>query len=85
MTILLELDPETEARLKAQAERRGMAPEQYAGEFLRENLPSRATEKGKLTREGLHAMLREVGEGSENLPKLPTSAFTRESFYEDRT
>lgn len=85
MTILLELDPETEARLKAQAERLGMAPEQYAGEFLRENLPSRVTEKGRLTREGLHAMLKEVGEGAENLPKLPTSAFTRESFYEDRT
>ena len=85
MTIQLELDPETEARLKANAVRRGVAPEQYAGEFLRENLPFHVPEKGKLTREGLRAMLKEVGEGSENLPKLPTSAFTRESFYEDRT
>ena len=85
MTILLDLDPETEARLTAQAVQRGMAPEQYAGELVRENLPSHDTEKGELTREGLHAMLKEVGEGWENRPKLPTSAFTRESFYEDRT
>jgi len=85
MTIQLELDPETAARLKAQAERRGIAPEQYAGEFLRENLPPEPTGSGTLTREGLRAMLSEIGEGSENLPKLPTSSFTRESFYEDRT
>ena len=55
MTMLVELDPETEARLKAQAMRHGVAPEQYAGNFLRENLPT-----------------------------LPTSAFSRESFYEGR-
>lgn len=85
MTIQVELDQETESRLKAQAERRGMAPEQFAGEFLRENLPPQLTGTGKLTHEELQAMLKEVGEGSENLPKLPTSAFTRESFYEDRT
>jgi len=46
MTILLELDPETEARLRAQADRRGIAPEQYAGEFLRDNLPLYATGTG---------------------------------------
>ena len=57
MTILLDLDPETEARLTAQAVQRGMAPEQYAGELVRENLPSHDTEKGELTREGLHASL----------------------------
>ena len=32
----------------------------------------------------LHAMLDAIAEGSEKLPKVPTSAFTRESFYEDR-
>jgi hypothetical protein len=85
MTMLVELDPDTEARLKAQAIRRGVAPEQYVGEFLRENLPTYATGTGRLTREGLRAMLKRIGEGSENRPKLPTSAFSRESFYEDRT
>jgi len=84
MTILLELDPETEARLKAQAVRRGMAPEQYAGEFLRENLPSNSTGIGKLTREGLRSMTKRLQLGSEKRPVLPPEATERASFYEDR-
>ena len=46
MTMLVELDPETEARVAAQAGRRGMAPERYVGEFLRENVPNYATGTG---------------------------------------
>jgi hypothetical protein len=84
MTLLLELDPETEARLKAQAERRGIAPEQFAGEFLRDNLPSYATGTGRLTKEGLRAMRVELTRNSENLPILPPEATERASFYEDR-
>jgi plasmid stability protein len=84
MTIQLELDSETEARLKAQAIRHGVAPEQYAGEFLRENLPTYATGTGRLTREDLLAMTRELQEGSENRPILPPEATERASFYEDR-
>jgi phage tail tape-measure protein len=85
MTILVEVSPEAEASLKAEAALRGMDLQKYADRLLEEAAIPRMAEKGKLTREGLHAMLKEVGEGSENLPKLPTSAFTRESFYEDRT
>jgi hypothetical protein len=85
MTILVELDPETEARLKAQAVRRGIALEQHASRLLEEAATPRPTGTGKLTREGLRAMLKRIGEGAENRPKLPTSAFSRESFYEDRT
>jgi hypothetical protein len=84
MTIQVELDPETEARLKAQAVRCGVAPEQYAGEFLRDNLPTYATGTGRLTREDLRAMTRELQEGSENRPILPPEATERASFYEDR-
>jgi hypothetical protein len=83
MTMLLELDPETEDRLKTQAMRRGVAPEQYAGEFLRDNLPNYATGTGKLTQEDFRSMMKELQEGSENLPSLPTSAFSRESIYQD--
>jgi hypothetical protein len=84
MTMLVELDPETEARVAAQAGKRGIAPERYVGDFLRENVPNYATGTGRLTREDLRAMTRELQEGSENLPTLPTSAFSRESFYEGR-
>lgn len=84
MTIHVELSPEIEARLTAEAAARGVALEQYAEVILREALATHFGVQGKLSVDELHAMLREIAEGSETLPKLPTSAFTRESFYEDR-
>jgi len=84
MTIQLELDPETEARLKAQAVRHGIPPERFAGEFLRDNLPHYATGKGSLTREGLRAMTKRFQEGSEKLPILTPEANERASYYEER-
>jgi len=84
MTIQVELSPETEARLSAGAQARGVALEQYAGTLLHDALASSATGSGKLTVEEFHKMLREIAEGSEKLPQLPTSAFSRESFYEGR-
>ena len=84
MAIQVELSPETEARLAAAAQARGVAPEKYAGALLHEALASPDSGSGKLTLEELHTMLKEIAEGSENLPHLPTSAFTRESFYEGR-
>lgn len=84
MTIQLELDPDTEARLKAQAIRHSVAPEQYAVEFLRDNLPNYATGTGRMTREDLQAMTKELQEGFENRPILPPEATERASFYEDR-
>jgi hypothetical protein len=83
MTIVIELDPATEARLTAEAELRGVPVKEYAGTLLRESVSAYATGKGKLTLESFHKMLHEMAEGSENLPKLPTSAFDRESIYED--
>jgi hypothetical protein len=85
MTIQIELSPEKEFLLAEEAVLRGIAPEQYARKLLDEAISSRPAGRGKLTREGLHAMLKRIGEGAENRPKLPTSAFSRESFYEDRT
>jgi hypothetical protein len=84
MTIQVELNPEVEARLLAGAKERGISVEKYAETLLRDAvaLPSQPT--GKLSVEELHAMLDAIAEGSEKLPNLPTSAFTRESFYEDR-
>lgn len=84
MTIQVELNPETQARLAAAAQARGVALEKYAGTLLQEVLAPSATGSGKLTVEEFHAMLRELAEGSERLPNIPTEAFTRESFYEDR-
>jgi hypothetical protein len=84
MTIQIEISPEVEARLTAEAQAHGVPPEKYAGSLLQEALASPARGTGKLTVEEFHAMLAALAEGSEKLPNLPAETFTRESFYEDR-
>jgi hypothetical protein len=84
MTIQIELNPEIMERLAAEAEAQGIALEEYAERLLREAIATRAEPQGQLSVEELHAMLNAIAEGSEKLPKVPTSAFTRESFYQDR-
>ena len=84
MTIQVELTPETEARLTAAAQARGVALEQYAGTLLHEVLAAPPAGSGKLSADELNTMLSEIAEGSDRLPLVPTSAFTRESFYEGR-
>jgi hypothetical protein len=83
MTILIELDAETEGRLRALANREDISPEQYASEFLRDVLPFYASGSGKLTRTGLRRLSERMTAGSEHLPILPPEATERESFYED--
>jgi len=87
MTIQVELSAETEARLAAEAKAHGLPTEEYAGRLLQSRLarPPAPNPSGELTVEEVRIMLAELAEGSENLPELPTSSFTRESFYEDRT
>jgi hypothetical protein len=84
MTIQVELDPETEARLTAQAVRRGIAPEQYAGEFLRDNLPFYGAGTGRLRPGDADTMTKTMTAGSKDLPILPPEVDNRESYYEDR-
>jgi hypothetical protein len=83
MDIQVELDAETEDRLRALADREGISPEQYASEFLRDVLPIYAPGSGRLTRSDLERFTVKFSAGSENLPILPPEAFERESFYED--
>jgi hypothetical protein len=84
MTIQIELNPETEARLASEAQRLGVAPEAYAGALLQDALSPPSQESGRLTVQEVQAMLDGIAEGSEQLPKVATSSFSRESFYEDR-
>jgi hypothetical protein len=84
MTIQVELNPESVARLTADAQARGVALETYASDLLQEVLSS-GSRNARLTKERFHAMLRALAAGSDQLPDLPTESFTRESYYEDRT
>jgi superfamily I DNA/RNA helicase len=84
VTIRVELNPETEARLKAEARAKGLPLEEAAEQLLREALRERPLSRGQLSVEEFHRMLDAMAEGSEKLPDLPIEAFSRESFYEDR-
>lgn len=84
MTIRVDLKPETEARLVAEARAQGLPLEELAERLLKEALTSRSLSHGQLSVEEFHRMLEAMARGSENLPDVPTESFSRESFYEDR-
>jgi hypothetical protein len=83
MTFLLELDPETEALYAAEAARRGVDPAAVIREVVRRHRPEAPVGSNPMTVEEFHKMLDELAAGAEKLPSLPTSAFSRESIYED--
>jgi hypothetical protein len=84
MAIQIELNPDIEARLLAQARAQGVSPEKAAERLLEEAVASRDLPQGPLTLEEFHRMLDALAEDSEKLPNLPTESFTRESFYRDQ-
>jgi hypothetical protein len=85
MTLQLELSPESEARLAAEARAQGIPLEKVAERLLQEALAARLAPESKLTVEAFHTMLAALAEGSEKLPDLETASFTRASFYEGRS
>ena len=83
MTIQVDLNPETEARLIAEARSQGVPLEKLAERLLKDALTGNFLPPGALTVDEFHAMLEAMAEGSEKLPNLTTESFSRESFYED--
>ena len=83
MTIRVDLNPDTEARLEAEARAQGLSLERVAERLLEEAVARRSLAGGQISVEGFHRMLDAMAEGSERLPQLPTESFSRESFYED--
>lgn len=84
MTIRVDLSPETEARLVAEARAQGLPLEKVAERLLKEALTERPPSRGQMSVQEFHRMLDAMAEGSEKLPDLPTEGFSRGSFYEDR-
>jgi hypothetical protein len=83
MTIQVDLNPETEARLIAEARSQGVPLEKLAERLLKDALTGNLLPPGALTVDEFHVMLEAMAEGSEKLPNLTTESFSRESFYED--
>ncbi len=81
MTITLELLPNIEASLAAQAQAQGL----QLGDYIQQLLEQAAGKKsGKnISPEELEARLDALARGSENVPCLPPEATTREGLYRD--
>lgn len=84
MTIQIEISPEAEARLVADAIVHGIALEKYAGKLLEDAIPTYATGTGILSPGDVKAMTKELTKGSERMPILTIEANERSSYYEDR-
>ena len=80
MAIRVELNPETEERLKEEARAKGLPLEKAAEQLLREALTGRSLSRGRMSVEEFHRMLDAMAQGSERLPDLPTESFSREKF-----
>jgi hypothetical protein len=83
MTVQIDLSPETEARLSAEARVRGLPLENLGEQLLSEALSVRSPSQRRTSVDEFHQMLADIAEGSERLPELPTESFSRESFYKD--
>lgn len=79
--IQLEISPELEERVIVAARARGMEPNAYASQIVTDAV-ALTTEK-PLSKEASVEFLTQMASHAHEMPQLPDSAYTRESFYED--
>ena len=82
MAITLNLPPEVEASLAAQARALGLQLNFYVQTLLEQQAGMGHTEQ-TINVEQFEAELDALAQGSDQLPYLPPAALTRESFYQD--
>jgi hypothetical protein len=81
MTVTLELTPDIEGTLAAQAHARGAPLDTYLRSVIEDLAcqdPARPANAGDI-----RAMLDQLAEIGRDLPRLPSSAFSRESIYQN--
>lgn len=79
--IQIELRPEIEALLAAEAQARGVEIRTYAARLIEQAVSSRTHHKP--TDEEMRAFFQAMVLNSEKIPQLPDEAFQRASFYQD--
>jgi len=82
MAITLNLPPEVEASLAAQARALGLRLNAYVQTLLEQQAGIRRAEQ-TINLEQFEAELDALAQGSDKLRYLPAAALTRESFYQD--
>lgn len=81
--IQIELRPETEARLAAEAEARGVEVRAYVESLLEQAIATIVISPRRRTREEMRSFFEALAANSDKIPQLPDEAFTRENFYQD--
>ncbi len=82
--IQIELKPEIEAQLVAEAHAKGVEPSVYAGNMIeRIYFRVNGTRRPSRNPEDVRAWLDSLTQFSDKIPQLPDEAFTRENFYQD--
>lgn len=81
--IHIELRPEIEAWLVAEAQARGVGIEAYVTSLLEQAATTATYRPRRRTREEMVAFYDTLAAHSDKIPQLPDEAFTRESFYQD--
>ena len=81
--IQLELRPEVEARLAAEAQAHGVDIEVYVESLLEQAVTAVTSQPRLRTREEMQAFYNVLAAHSDKIPQLQEEAFTRESFYQD--
>ena len=84
MTLNIELNTETEARLAAEARSRGLDLATYAAHLLEQAAtPASVPAASVRTREEVRAWLDELAQFSDKIPPMPGETFSREMIYQD--
>ena len=81
VTIRVELNPEMERQLAAEALARGVALELYAQRLLQEAIASRSKGHARASQEEFGAFLDALASKAPNVPQLRTETFSREMIY----
>ncbi len=81
MTVRLELKPDVEANLAAQARTRGVSLDAYLQDVIEEI--ARVDAAGPASLKEIEAALDALAEMGSGLPHLPSSAFSRENIYQE--
>jgi hypothetical protein len=83
MGIHVELNPEVEAELAAEAQVRGLALEGYAQRLLEEAVASSSGRRSRASQEEFRAFLDALASKAPNVPELRSSTFSRASIYDE--
>jgi len=81
MTIHVELNPEMEAQMTAEAQARGMAVEKYAQRLLQEAMASMPKHHFRAGQEEFRTFLDALASKAPNVEQLRTETFSREMIY----